>query len=666
MHRSPKSLFPGITATLLLLTTLTTSAQEVVVIEEGERIEAEIGPSDTLVYVVELEKGSFVYGEAIQHSVDVIVEVIAPHPRSRRIDRVDITGRGPDVISFRTWEEGKHLLIVTPFEEGSGRFDLVLHRVEPIATDPEGVVDQMMAAYEGEDRPGGVVAVFREGEVDFVRAYGMADLTHGVPNRPETLFNIGSTSKQFAGIFFAMMAERGELSLDDDVRKYLPELPDFGQTVTLRHLLNHTSGYREVYGPLGLQGRSVAGDILRREDAIQVVQNQPELQFTPGSRHLYNSTGYVLLTTIAERITDMPYPDWMEENVFEPLGMTSTMIEREPGQVMPGAATSYANARHEGYREDFEAYSYYGATDVYTNAADLARWLRNFRTSELGGAGVMRRMLEKSALNNGDTLRYTLGLMLDDHHGVDRIQHGGATGGYRTYLAYYPTLDAGVLVVSNTGTVRVNAVAEKMAEAFFEEITPIDYADIGELGSLLDSAELAPLFGSYWLDGRGKMEVEYNRYDISLNVNGRRWKILEQSHKDRNLWITSDRDLSILFHPGPDGTVLSATMTREGEGEYPLTRVTPLTEAPDLTPYIGRYFSEEVETFYTLGEEEGVLTLHHRRLEALPLRPEAADHFRTGWPVGEVIFERDRGGRVTGFRVNSGRMLGVHFTRVEE
>lgn len=200
-------------------------------------------------------------------------------------------------------------------------------------------------------------------------------------------------------------------------------------------MLNHTSGYREAYGPLALQGRFVSGDILRRQDAIDVVRYQAELQFTPGSRHLYNSTGYVLLTTVAERISGVPYPDWMQEHVFGPLGMTATQIEREPGEVLPGAAASYRNASREGYREDFEAYAYYGATDVYTNVEDLARWIRNFRRSEVGEPGVMQRMKERSTFNNGDTLDYTLGLRFDWHLGMERVFHGRSTGGYRTYCA---------------------------------------------------------------------------------------------------------------------------------------------------------------------------------------------------------------------------------------
>ncbi|HLA63648.1 MAG TPA: serine hydrolase domain-containing protein, partial [Rhodothermales bacterium] len=249
-----------------------------------------LGPDAVHAYALDLGAGQFVYVEADQQSTDVVLAVFGPD--GSRVAGVDVTARGAEPFLFSTGAAGRYRLEVAPYNREAGRYAVTLRRAEPVATTPEGRVDQLMAAHDGNDRPGGVVAVIRDGEVAFTRAYGLADMAHGIPNTPATLFNIGSVSKQFAGIFFAMMAEEGRLSLDDDVRRYLPELPDFGPTVTLCHLLNHTSGYREVYGVLALQGRNVDGDILRREDAIEVVQHQPALQFAPGSRHLYNSTGY--------------------------------------------------------------------------------------------------------------------------------------------------------------------------------------------------------------------------------------------------------------------------------------------------------------------------------------------------------------------------------------
>ena len=459
---------------VLLLSTLAASAaiadDDSPELRRGDPRTDVLGPEDVHRYSIDLDADRFVYLEATQLTVDVMLEVRGPS--GERVAATDITALGPEPLQFVTEEEGRHHLFVSPFEGGAGKYAVELLREERAARSPKDTVDQLMAPFDFDDRPGGIVAVIREGEVDFARAYGQANLTDGIPITEETVFNIGSVSKQFAGIFFAMKAESGELSLNDDVRQYMPEFPDFGRRVTLHHVLTHRSGYREAYGVLGLGGRSVDGDILERQDAIDVVVRQTALQFPPGQWYLYNSTAYVILTEIAERITDTPYPDWMLENVFRPLGMDDTTIERVPGEVIPNAAVSYTLSDQGFFREDFEAYAYYGATDVYTTVHDLARWMGNFRSGEVGGAGAIERMVAPVTLPSGMTQHYGLGIGTEDHDGLPRYSHGGATGGYRAYLAYYPTLDAGVVVLGNTGAVDTRRIGDAAAKAFFADEWP--------------------------------------------------------------------------------------------------------------------------------------------------------------------------------------------------
>ncbi len=643
-------------------TATATMAQAPVFLQVGADQEGQLESDDTLSYAIDLDAGHFVVGDVIQHTVDVVIGV--DRPDGKRVATVDVSARGPEPFSFKTDTAGSFRINISPYQQQSGRFALRIRRVEPVATTPEGVVDQLMADFNGDDRPGGVAAVYRNGEVIFARGYGLANLTFPVPITPQTLFNIGSVSKQFAGIFFAMMAEEGRLSLDDDVRKYIPDFPDFGTPVRLRHLLNHTSGYREAYGVLGLQGRRVNGDILLRKDALDAVRRQPALQYPPGSRHLYNSTAYVILTEIAERITEQPYPEWMAEHVFGPLGMDNTRIEREPGDVIPGSATSYTFADAGGYREDFEAYAYYGATDVYTNVHDLARWLRNFRTSELGGPGVMQRMTERSLLSNGDTLGYTLGLSLDRHLGMKRIQHGGSTGGYRAFLAYYPEIDAGVVVLANTGAVPVTRIAEAAAAAFFSEhIRRMPAQPAPASPAEIDTVALDGYAGSYWAEGYGRIPIFREGTRLVIRpASGRADTLVALS--DSSFWI--DARLSILFDRSPSGVAEGATLSFRGQGDVPMRRL-PASTGDDigLGAFTGRYFSEEIESFYTAAVEDGKLTLEHRRLGKMPLEPRAPDLFTGPWPVREVAFERDPSGRVSGFRVVEGRTIGVRFERVE-
>jgi CubicO group peptidase (beta-lactamase class C family) len=209
---------------------------------------------------------------------------------------------------------------------------------------------QLFARFDRPGVPGAVVGVVRDGELVFARGYGRASLRHDVPFTTRTPTNIGSTSRQFTAFAIQLRAERGALSLDDDVREHLPELKDFGKTVTVRHLLTHTSGYREFLNLLAMGGRRLDYDYVDRSELVDIVQRQPELQNAPGAEWNYNNTGYGLLAEIVAKVGGMPFPAWMRENVFEPLGMDDTMVRTEPGTIVPGAAMGYVQGRG-GFQE---------------------------------------------------------------------------------------------------------------------------------------------------------------------------------------------------------------------------------------------------------------------------------------------------------------------------
>ncbi|HUG38893.1 MAG TPA: serine hydrolase [Longimicrobiales bacterium] len=337
-------------------------------------------------------------------------------------------------------------------------------RAESLASTPGQRVDEIMADYRG-DTPGGVVAVMRTGEIVFARGYGLANVEYGIPNTPTTPYHMASVSKQFTAFAIAMLADEGRLSLDDDVRAHIPELADFGETITLRHLLTHTSGLRDQWTLWAMSGGRM-DDVIRQEDLLGLILLQRALNFPPGSEFLYSNTGYTLLAEVVERVTGEDFGAWMRANVFEPLGMRSTQIYDDHQRIVPGRAYSYREG-DDGLAKAVLSYANAGATSLFTTAHDLARWLRNFRTGEVGGAGVMARLQERGVLTTGDTLGYALGIGVGDYRGLRRIQHGGADAGYRTLLAYYPDIDAGVIVLANTASFNTGEVATEVAEAFF-------------------------------------------------------------------------------------------------------------------------------------------------------------------------------------------------------
>lgn len=521
-----------------------------------------------------------------------------------------------------------------------------------------------MSEYDRTDAPGAVLGVIQNGELVFAKGYGMANLTHEVPITPETRFNIGSVSKQFTAFALALLAKQGKVSLDDPVSKYLPELPDFEEEVTLRHLLTHTSGYRETYGMAALAGRVPDEDRLRREGALEVVRRQPELEFSPGSKFQYNSSAYVLLSEIIERVTGEPFPEWMQENVFFPLGMENTMIEAELEQVILGAADSYQKTEEGNYRTAFSNRVYYGTADVYTTVGDLAKWLRNFQTAELGGKDVQERMRERFVLTSGDTTDYALGLDIDEYRGLRRVSHTGVHAAFTSVIVYYPELDAGVVVMRNDG---LETVADKLTEIFFgEHLEPKEQRELIEPISVNEGVSVNPELleryaGTYrapngvvftWATEGGQL------YGVSAS--GRRTPFVAVAD---SIFQLNESSWRVNFHPNPDGSVERVTLISHPERPV-FRRIEPWHPSPaELQKYTGRYYNPEVETFYELVVEEGQLVGQHRWNNDVQFEPQEQDVFWGGDPFELVRFERGENGTITGFITSGERASNVRFER---
>ncbi len=481
----------------------------------GRPASADLRRGDTVRYTVDLGARQFVYGEADQQSVDVIVSVFAPD--GRRLLLVDETARGPDVFQFRSTTAGAYRIEVTPFEQGEGRFGITLMRVEPVATDPTRQVDQLMASFSG-NRPGGVVAVTRGGRIVFARAYGMANLEDSIPNTTETVFHIASVSKQFTAFSIALLADEGRLSLDDDIRRYLPRLHDFGRTITIRNLLNHTSGLRDQWELWAMAGGRL-DDVIRQQDLLQLIERQRELNFAPGSEYLYSNTGFTLLGEIVARVSGQSLRDFTRARIFEPLGMTSTQFYDDHERLVRHRAYSY-HAGDDGPRKSVLSYANVGATSLFTTVGDLARWLANWHTGAVGGH-ALQLMQQRGVLTGGDTIDYALGVSIDTWRGQRRISHNGSDAGYRAQLTWLPALDAGVIILGNTASLNVSGLGNDVAEAFFGDALapaarpqPRPTVSPAPAPWTPDSAALASYTGRFWSE-----ELE-TMYEIVM-VDGR-------------------------------------------------------------------------------------------------------------------------------------------------
>jgi CubicO group peptidase (beta-lactamase class C family) len=647
----------------LLLTVGAAHAQDASRLKVGTSVHATLAADGTLRYELNLPNKHFVAGRVDQDGVDATVTITGP--AGKRVQRAARVGRGgPETFAFATDTAGRYVIEVTPATAGKGGAVRVqLTRSEPVATTPEGKVDQA-AAQLYKDTPGAVVGVVKGGKLTFAKAYGAADLTYAMPFTRETPTNIGSSSKQFTGFALALLASRGKLSLDDDVRKHIPELKDFGKKITVRHLLSHTTGYREFINTLIIEGRQVLeGDYIAPDEAIKVINRQPTLQNEPGAEFNYNNSAFSLASIVVERVTGRPFAEWMREEVFLPLGMTKTWVRADPGQIIPGRSIGYI-AGEGGFREVRDLHASQGAGGINTTPGDVAKWFHNLKTGELGGPAVIKEMTTSFVLNDGKPSNYGYGMFLDSTRGLRRWQHGGNDVAHSSTFVYYPDLDAGYVVFSNYQGVP-GGIAGVVENAFFGQYMTAPQrttaAATAASGADVPAATLRRYAGKYEMTTLGNLllTVELQGRQLQLQVPGQ--PALPLRPTSTTSFEVVGAPASITFNTAADSTVEGITFNQGGQ--HPGRRVAE--KAPvDLTSFAGRYFSEELETFYDLSVEGGKLVIRHRRFGPVALTHTNGDSFSGTLPVSDVVFRRDAAGTVTGFDAGNGRARGIVFKKV--
>jgi CubicO group peptidase (beta-lactamase class C family) len=329
-------------------------------------------------------------------------------------------------------------------------------------------VDSILAAHFAADGPGAAVAVVQDGRIVLERGRGSAQLEHRAPITSETVFHVASISKQFATFAVVLLAQQGRLSLGDDIRSHLPELHDFGHRITIRHLVHHTSGIRDQWELLMMAGWRM-DDVITRDQIMGMMRRQRELNFEPGAEHLYSNMGYTLLAEIVERVTGGTFDGFLQEHVFRPLGMTATHVHSDHEMIVPNRAYSYRpRLGGHGWRNAVLSYANQGATSLFTTAGDLARWLVNFETAQIGGAAAIAQMYERGVLNGGDTISYAFALTRSEHGGRLAWGHGGADAGFRSFIVHFPDSRLGVVMLSNAANTNAARITLDIADVFLD------------------------------------------------------------------------------------------------------------------------------------------------------------------------------------------------------
>ena len=634
----------------------------------GRQVRDTLARVDTARHRVDADSGFIIRLAVDQVSADTRVRILSPSGSVLR--NTNASPRGTERLQIETTEKGVHQVQVTPVDSAAGEYVITLVAQEPLSTDPKKLVDQLLAPWDRRDGPGAAVSVWRGGRTLFAKAYGMANLAYDIPFTVTTPTNIGSTSKQFTAFAVMLLVDDGKLSLDDDVRKHIPELPDLGKTVTVRNLLTHTSGYREIYNALVLGARRFdEGDHVSRDEIIALVQRQPSLQNAPGAEFNYNNTAFALASIVVERVAKQPFAEFMAQRVFAPLGMTHSTVRADRHATVRGATTGYSRAPNGEWRDLGDLPSSMGAGGIYTTIGDLQLWVENYAKPRVGKAESIALMMTPFTLTNGKSTGYGMGLFIDKQGPLTRIHHGGADISHRSQLAYYPGINAGVTVQSNDGGFD-SGLAFRIAKAFFPEITPPVTAAATFDPASYDAKRFDQFVGRYALDAAPQFVMTFSRSGDSLIAQATNQPAIQLTPTSDSTFTLRTVQASITFHRDAQGKATGLTLHQNGNQKATRLVGEPakawVPTASELAEYAGRYFSEELETFYDITVKDGKLVVAHRRMAATNFLPGAKETFSgTGDAANiTVVFERDRNGQVIAFYAGNGRARDVRFARV--
>ena len=529
--------------------------------------------------------------------------------------------------------------------------------------------DSVFQRFDRTDAPGCALGVYQDGKVLYARGYGMASLQNGIALSPRSVLDVGSISKQFTAMAILLLQQEGKLSLDDPIRKYIPEMPAYADKVTLRRALSQTSGLRDLYVMWGQTGRAFAGDTI---DALRVITRSAEPNYEPGARYLYTNSGWILAAQIVYRLTGKTLAQFAEERIFRPLGMYDTRYLADASMVIPNLADSYAPRTGGGFRLARSAYdgAIMGAGAVQTTVEDFGRWLNNYDAATIGGRQILETMTTATTLNDGSpatsgaNTAYAVGLSVGTLRGLRVISHGGSWAGFRGHFLRFPEQRYAVATFCNFSTSGPDSLARKVAGIYLGDQMQPDSAAMwtASLAAAphreLPVESLRSLVGVWRNDERGEVRRTRLLGDSLVATGGERVRLVPIAGER----FRAGSGIEISFAGAAARPQQMIVRTTGETVTFTRADTAALTPAA-LAEYAGDYRNEEVEATHTWKVEKGDLVLYsnHRRLGVL--EPTYKDGFTRGGSVIDV--QRDAKGRITGFVVESGRVRHLRFTRMK-
>jgi CubicO group peptidase (beta-lactamase class C family) len=653
----------------LILAAFTVYGQQTIDLALKKRTDHEIAPGEKHSYNLNLKANQFSVLIVIQDGTDLMVRVLDPSGNELGVFDSPNGQHGPEVVQISSTSAGAYKVVVEPLSpsEPKGKYTIELTRQEAKATTPEKQVDQLMSLLTMPDKPGATIVVAKGDQLLLNKGFGLANPEYNIPNGQKTIFHIASVSKQFTAFAIAMLADQGKLSVDDEVRKYIPELSDFGHKITIKQLIHHTSGLRDQWNLLALAGWRL-DDVITKNQVLRLMSRQKDLNFKPGDEFSYCNTGYTLAAEIVSRISGKSFDEWTQENIFRPLGMTNTFFYEDHERIVKNRAYSFNEGGGE-LKKSVLNYSIAGATSLFTTAEDLVKWSNNFRTMKVGNAKIMAQMEERGILNKGDTTSYAFGQDINKYKGLKTVAHSGGDAGYRSFLLRFPDQQYTVVVLSNLGSFNTGKVAYQLADIYLKDLlkeetkTPAVVAPKADAVQV--SGDLLKLYsGQYELPGMiVTMRVENDRL-VAQATNQPSFTLVPNTESEFTIAAINAK---ITFNRNSENQV-NEFILDQGGNKMTAKRVKEFNPANlDLKKFAGVYYSPELETRYTLAVENGVLVANHIRHDPAKLTPVSETIFNCdAWFMGRIEFTINEYRLVDGMKVSSGRVQNVKFVKLEK
>ncbi|NAS13985.1 serine hydrolase domain-containing protein [Poritiphilus flavus] len=529
-------------------------------------------------------------------------------------------------------------------------------------------IDSIFSQWDSPEVPGCSLGIIKEGSLIYSKGYGLANMEYGIPNSGKTVFRIGSTSKQFTAACIVLLAEQGKLSLEDNLKDLYPDFPDYASKITIRHLLNHTSGIRDYLALSYLKGLR-GDDYYEDAEIMQWLINQTDLNFDPGEEYLYSNSGYWLLGQIVEKVSGKNMADFAREQIFEPLNMNSTHFHNDHKQIVRNRAFGYAPTGEGSYRISMTTLNMIGDGGIFTSIQDIKKWDDAYYNSTVLSKEFWDMMTQQGVLNDGEVISYASGLDIEEYKGLKTIRHGGAFVGFRAELLRFPDQRLSIAIFANRADASPWEMANQVADVMLKDSFMKAATNASESKKSnnkdtfikLSLEKLGKYTGDYWNESdaytrRIYVKNDTLRYYRNANSESALMPLSEKEFK----MINVSADVIIRFDDKEKRTMQVTVNDGDPSNFNAYQPVNYTNEA--LSGYEGRYFSKELDIFYSLELENDSLILYINDNKKSLLKPIVANLF-TNDDYGTFQFTSAPDGKPAGFTLAAGRVKNLKFEK---